>query len=91
MRGASNRQYLKSEINLLNIVPKDDKSFDIVHIDQVDIFYSRVKAKKHVFVLIDVFMKFNRLYLTKNTASEEEITHQNIYIFLIPVNLEWSF
>ena len=56
----------------LHSIPKGDKPFELIHIDH----YGPVaagRANKHIFVIVDGFTKFVRLYTTKSTNTKEVI------------------
>jgi len=57
---------------LLHSIPKGNVPFEIIHTDH----YGPVdngRAKKHIFVVIDGFTKYVRLYATKTTNTKEVI------------------
>jgi hypothetical protein len=59
----------KSE-GFLHSIPKGDKPFELLHIDH----YGPVaagRANKHIFLIVDGFTKFVRLYTTKTTSTKE--------------------
>jgi len=57
----------------LNSIPKGSKPFELIHIDHYGIVDSS-RAKKLIFVVVDGFTKFVRLYSTKSTSTREVIT-----------------
>lgn len=61
----------KSE-GFLHSIPKGDRPFELLHIDH----YGPVAAgrvNKHIFLIIDGFTKFVRLYTTRTTNTKEVI------------------
>ncbi|CAD7001655.1 unnamed protein product [Ceratitis capitata] len=59
---------------LLNIIPKGNVPFEMIHIDHYGPINSRFSKYKHVLVVIDAFTKFVRLYPSKTTASKEAVS-----------------
>jgi len=57
----------------LHCIPKGSKPFELIHIDHYGPVDSG-RSKKHIFVVIDGFTKFVRLYATKTTNTKEVIT-----------------
>lgn len=60
-------------------IPKGNKPFEMVHIDHVAIADARVSSKKYIFVVIDGFSKFTKLYPTKGTTTTEVINKLKMY------------
>lgn len=52
---------------------KEGTPFEVMHIDHTGPIDNRVVAKKYIFVTIDAFTKFVKLYATKTTNSREVI------------------
>lgn len=57
----------------LHPIPKGRIPFDTIHIDHLGPIDTQVAAKKYIFLIIDAFSKFVRLYATKATNSKEAI------------------
>jgi len=64
---------------LLHSIPKGNVPFEIIHIDHYGPVDSG-RAKKHLFVVIDGFTKYVRLYATKTTNTKEVIIALKDYI-----------
>lgn len=54
-------------------IPKGNVPFETLHIDHYGPVDKRHPSKRYVFLVIDAFTKFVRLYATKTTASSESI------------------
>jgi len=63
----------------LHPIPKGSAPFNTLHIDHFGPVDHRVAAKKYVFLIIDAFTKFVRLYSTKTTNTREAMTHLSQY------------
>lgn len=57
----------------LHAIPKGNIPLDILHIDHLGPIDKECMVKKYVFLVVDAFSKFVRLYATKTTASKETI------------------
>lgn len=64
----------KKEGLLFNI-PKGDKPFITVHVDHLGPLEKTGNRNKYIFVVIDAFTKFVRLYVCRTTKSDEVIKH----------------
>lgn len=58
----------------LNSIPKGKIPFEVIHIDHYGPVDRRVFLKKYIFLIVDAFSKFVRLFATKTTSSKETIT-----------------
>ncbi|XP_055910752.1 uncharacterized protein LOC129945117 [Eupeodes corollae] len=58
---------------VLHPIPKGNIPFDTLHIDHLGPFSNSRSNKKHIFVMIDGFTKFTKLYPNKSTSSKEAI------------------
>jgi len=56
----------------LRLIPKGSKTFELIHIDHYGPVDSG-RSKKQLFVVVDGFIKFVRLYTTKTTNTREVI------------------
>jgi len=63
----------------LHPIPKGSAPFNTLHIDHFGPVDHRVAAKKFVFLIIDAFTKFVRLYSTKTTNAKEAMTYLSHY------------
>lgn len=68
----------KKEGLLFNI-PKGDKPFVAIHIDHLCPLEKTGTRSKYIFVVIDAFTKFVRLYVCRTTNSDEVIKHLRDY------------
>lgn len=57
----------------LNCIPKGEKPFLTCHIDHFGPIDKRIASKQHIFLIIDGFTKFVKLYAVKTTDSKEAI------------------
>lgn len=64
---------------LLHCIPKGDIPFDTVHIDHFGPVTLRKSKKKYVFLVVDGFTKFNRLYAVRGTGTNEAISSLKSY------------
>ena len=60
-------------------IPKGDKPFLVLHADHCGHLEKTGKGFRHLFVIIDGFTKFVKLYPCKSTNSEEAIKHMKDY------------
>jgi len=58
---------------VLHSIPKGSIPFDTLHIDHLGPLDKQCLSKRYVFLVIDAFTKYVKLYATKNTASHEAI------------------
>lgn len=58
----------------LHSIPKGDVPFDTLHVDHLGPLPNSLAKRKHVFLVIDGFTKFIKLYPVKTTQSKEAIT-----------------
>ena len=58
---------------MLHCIPKGESPFDTLHVDHYVPVDKQHLLKRHVFLIVDAFTKFVRLYATKTTASREAI------------------
>ncbi|CAI6370521.1 unnamed protein product [Macrosiphum euphorbiae] len=63
----------------LHPIPKTPIPFDTIHIDHYGPLEKTGKKNKYLFVIIDAFTKFVRLYPCKTTNTVEVIRHMNDY------------
>lgn len=68
----------KKEGLLFNI-PKGDKPFVTIHIDHLGPLEKTGSRNKYIFIVIDAFTKFVRLYVCRTTKSDEVIKHLRDY------------
>lgn len=64
---------------MLHSIPKGKLPFHTIHIDHLGPIDKQCKFKQHVFVVIDAFTKYIKLYATKTTNSAEVIQHLRQY------------
>lgn len=57
----------------LNPIPKREIPFETFHIDHFGPINKHVSLKKYIFLVIDAFSKFVRLFTIKSTDSKEAI------------------
>lgn len=62
----------KTEGNL-NPIPKGNVPFDVTHVDHLGPLPNTKSKKRHIFVIVDGFTKFTKLYPVKTTQSKEAI------------------
>lgn len=58
---------------LLNPIPKGNVPFETIHVDHLGPIHKNNSAKRYVFIIIDAFTMFVKLYATKTTSSREVI------------------
>lgn len=58
---------------LLNMIPKGNEPFEMLHIDHYGPIHSSNTKYKHILVIIDACTKFVRLYPAKTTMSKEAV------------------
>ena len=58
---------------LLNTIEKGELPLDIYHVDHIGPLPTTKKSYRHIFVVVDAFTKFIRLYPTKSTGFAEVI------------------
>lgn len=58
---------------VLHSIPKGNTPFDTLHIDHLGPMDKQCLIKRYVFVIIDAFSKYIKLYATKTTATKEAI------------------
>ncbi|CAH1713532.1 unnamed protein product [Aphis gossypii] len=63
----------------LNSIPKGDKPFLTIHIDHLGPLEKTGNKNKFIFVVIDAFTKFVKLYPCRSTKTEEVIRHLRNY------------
>jgi len=68
----------KKECLLFN-TPKRDKPSVTIHIDHLGPLEKTATRNKYIFVVIDAFTKFVRLYVCRTTNSDEVIKHLRDY------------
>lgn len=68
----------KSE-GYLHPIPKDNLPFHTIHIDHLGPLEKTGQNFKHIFLIVDGFSKFIRLYPCKSTTSEEVLKHLDDY------------
>lgn len=57
-----------------NPIPKGNVPFNTIHIDHFGPVDHRVLFQKYIFLVVDAFTKFVRLYPTKTTNAKESIS-----------------
>lgn len=57
----------------LHPIPKGGVPFETIHIDHLGPLDKQIALKKYIFLIVDAFSKFVRLYATKTTNSREAI------------------
>ena len=57
----------------LNPIPKGDSPFLTYHVDYLGPIDKRISSKLHIFLVIDAFTKFIKLYTVKTTETKEAI------------------
>ena len=57
----------------LNPIPKGETPFLTYHVDHLGPIEKKIATKQHVFVIIDAFTKFVRLYPVKTTETKETV------------------
>ncbi|XP_037931244.1 uncharacterized protein LOC119666048 [Teleopsis dalmanni] len=67
-----------NEHNLYNI-PKKPVPFDTIHVDHFGPLPSIQPVRKHLFVVVDAFTKFVRLFAVKSTSTKEVIASLEKY------------
>lgn len=67
----------KSE--MLHSIPKRNALFHTIHVDFLGPIDKKHQSKQHVFLVIDAFIKFVKLYATKTTSSKEAIRYLTDY------------
>lgn len=60
-------------------IPRGAKPFAEIHIDHTSIADARVPSKKYLFVIIDGFTKFTKLFPAKSTTSKEAIVQLKVF------------
>jgi len=68
----------KKEGHLHNI-PKEGLPFQTIHVDHCGPLERTGRGSRHIFSIIDAFIKFIKLYACKSTTSEESIKHLRNY------------
>jgi len=63
----------------LNYIPKGDKPFLTIHVDHLVPLEKTGNKNKLIFVVIDAFTKFVKLYPCRSTKTEELIKHLHDY------------
>lgn len=63
----------------LNYIPKGDKPFLTIHVDHLGPLEKTGNRNKFIFVVIDAFTKFVKLYPCRSTKTEEVIKHLRNY------------
>jgi len=63
----------------LNNIPKGDKPFLTIHVDHLGPLEKTGNRNKFIFVVIDAFTKFVKLYPCRSTKTEEVIKHLRNY------------
>ena len=63
----------------LHSIPKGDLSFQTYHIDHYGPLEKTGKGYKYIFLIVDAFTKFIRLYPCKSTTTSEAIKHLKDY------------
>lgn len=58
---------------ILHPIPKGDTPLDVLHIDHLGPIVKQCVAKKYIFLVVDAFTKYVKLYATKTTTSKEAI------------------
>lgn len=58
---------------ILHSIPKGNVPLDTLHIDHLGPIDKECHVKKYVFLVVDAFSKYVKLYATKSTASKEVI------------------
>lgn len=64
---------------VLHSLPKEKTPFATVHVDHMSPLEKTRKGYRHLFVIIDAFTKFVRLYPCKTTKTEEIVKHLDDY------------
>lgn len=59
----------------LHPIPKGNRPFDTLHIDHFGPVDKHTSLKKYIFLVVDAFSKFVRLFATKTTNSKEAIVY----------------
>jgi len=59
----------------LNYIPKGDKPFLTTHVDHLGPLEKTGNKNKFIFVIIEAFTKFVKLYPCRSTKTEEVIKH----------------
>lgn len=63
----------------LHCIPKGDLPFDTIHVDHLGPLVETKKKNKHLFVVVDGFSKFVKLYADRSTTSSEAIKCLKLY------------
>lgn len=58
----------------LHNIPKGEAPFDTLHIDHYGPLPTTMNKKKHIFLVVDGFTKFSKLYAVKSTQTKEVIS-----------------
>lgn len=71
----------------LHSIPKGDKPFNTVHIDHYGPLEKTSRQLKYIFLIVDAFTKFVKLYPCKSTDSKEVVKHMLLYFSTYSVPL----
>lgn len=73
----------------LHSIPKGKFPFDTIHIDHIGPLETTKNKKKHIFLIVDGFTKFVKLYAVRTTSSKEAIVCLTSYfeIFSRPLRI----
>lgn len=63
----------------LHSIPKGTKPFNTIHIDHYGPLEKCPKNAKYIFLIVDAFTKFVKLYPCKSTGSKEVVKHMSTY------------
>lgn len=63
----------------LNNIPKGNTPFETIHVDHYGPLQKSKYGYKHIFLIVDGFTKFVKLYPCKTTQSQESIKHLQAY------------
>lgn len=63
----------------LHPIPKESLPFQTIHVDHLGPLEKTGRGLKHIFLIVDGFTKFIRLYTCKSTTTDEALKHLNDY------------